>query len=205
MTPKVVALVLAAGASRRLGQTKALVSVRNGETLLARAITTARAAGLDVLVAVPAGDEAVTGEAMAAKVDVVEVVDSSAGMSTSLRAGIDHLAADPTVAGVLILLVDQWRLTADDLRRLVRMWIENGSAVTAARYAGALGVPAIFGRDYFDVLAQLQGDRGARDYLRSGHSWISSVELPGAEADIDTPDDLSDAYSGPFAKPREPT
>lgn len=184
----VAVLILAAGFSRRLGQPKSCVRLPSGLTLLDHAVKIARDAGLAAWVAVPVTGEA-TEEAKRLGVPVVTVADAGEGMSASIRAGVMAISATP-VDGVLITLVDQWRLTGDDFRRLTDAWRCGGRRVTAARYADAIGVPAIFSRRYFPMLETLEGDRGARTFLRSGDSLITSIDLPTAAADLDTPADV---------------
>lgn len=191
MSAQIHALILAAGSSSRLGRPKALLREAQGKTLLGRAIEAAREAGLSPIVAVRSGDDAVAVEAREHAARVIEVRDATQGMSASIRAGVAAIAADSAVRAILIMLVDQWRVTAADLAALIDAWKSGGCRIAAARYAGLLGVPAIFGRDYFNVLSMLQGDRGARDFLRSGDEAITATELPNAAADLDTVHDLS--------------
>ena len=198
MSGQVHALILAAGASRRLGQPKPLVRLPGGQTLLEQAIATVREAGLAAMVTVRAGDSAVDKEARRLGAQVIEVEEADEGMAASIRAGALHSNRDAAVAGVLIVLVDQWRLTAGDLTALVTTWREAGAEnLVAARYAGAAGVPAVFGRAFFDRLMELRGDRGARDLLRSGDVPVVAIELPCAATDLDTPEEQVIASGSP--------
>jgi molybdenum cofactor cytidylyltransferase len=70
-------------------------------------------------------------------------------MSTSIRAASVAVMSDAKIGGLLILLLDQWQIRPDDLRRLVDAWTDTDRGVAAARYAGTIGVPALFGREYF--------------------------------------------------------
>ncbi len=184
-----VALILAAGYSRRLGRAKRLIQLPTGQTLLEHAIATAHAAGFDVAVTLP--PDADLADTKLASAWPIVVPDPAEGMAASVRTGITTLSADPTVHAVLVMLVDQWRLTAADLTTLTDTWRSTGHHVAAARYNGVVGVPAIFGREHFPVLAASKGDTGARDFLRSGDPSISVVDLANAEADLDSPADLA--------------
>ena len=194
MSDRLCALILAAGASSRMGKPKALLSM-NGQTLLARAAATAGAAGLELTVAVPAGDNSVAQAAAELGERVVEVPDAAEGMSASIRAGIAALSSDSAVAGVLIMLADQWRIGPEDLKRLIVAWKGASNGLAAARYAGTLGVPAIFGRSWFGALAALEGDQGARGLLRNAAPPPAVVDLPAAADDLDTPAELADALA----------
>ena len=196
MNREIRVLILAAGASQRLGRPKATLPLATGETLLERAVATARGAGLEALVAVPPGESAAAREAARLGAASVVVPDAHLGMSASIRAGIGRLKADPAVEGVLILLADQWRVTPHDLAALVAAWEASATGMAAARYSGKLGVPAVFGRVHFGLLCGLEGDRGARDLLRGRAGEVAAVDLPHAGVDLDTPAEIPNAARG---------
>jgi CTP:molybdopterin cytidylyltransferase MocA len=177
------ALVLAAGASRRLGRPKQLL-VLGGETLVHRAARLALEAGCHPVVvvegAVPLADAL-------ADLDVerVRCADWSRGPGASLKAGVAHLGGRSDA--VLVLLVDQPRVDADDLRRLLRA----PGDVAAAAYGGVLGVPARFSGDRLNVLAEVPDERGAGPWLNAHAAQVTAVPMPNAADDIDTPEDVA--------------
>jgi molybdenum cofactor cytidylyltransferase len=177
----VAAVVLAAGASRRLGRPKQNIML-NGETLLHRAVRVAREACLSpIIVVVRAGSE--YGGTPDSDGSVIAAVNHQAneGLASSIRHGI-HLASSHDVAGVVILACDQPALRPDHLRALV----EDERRVTGSTYAGTIGIPAYFPATSFSVLLQLRGDTGARKLLLNAHP-ISAEDL---QLDIDTEEDL---------------
>ncbi len=101
--------------------------------------------------------------------------DWETGMASSIRAGIARLPG--TVDGVLILLVDQPAITADDLRRLVSAWRRQSEYIAAAQYGSTTGAPAIFPQWCFRELAELHGDRGAGALLQRHAERV----VPGAQ------------------------
>jgi CTP:molybdopterin cytidylyltransferase MocA len=108
------------------------------------------------------------------------------GMATSLRAG---LASVPRVAqAALVLLVDQPRVDAAALQRLVAAWRRRPAMPAAAHYGGRAGAPAVLPRRHWRAARALRGDEGARATLRE--SRVTLVEMPEAALDIDTPEDL---------------
>ena len=175
------AVVLAAGASTRLGKPKQLVVI-GGETLLERAVRTALEAGLSPVIVV-VHDAALIQPLKALGAQVLLNRRYYEGMSTSIHAGV-RFAEGTKADGVVLMTCDQPMVTAEHLRRLTA-----SGAVTASQYAGRLGVPAYFPAASFAELMQLTGDIGARELLRGA----AAIELPGGELDIDTPADLAEA------------
>jgi CTP:molybdopterin cytidylyltransferase MocA len=117
---------------------------------------------------------------------IVTNPDWKQGMATSLQAGV---AAVPRSArAALVLLVDQPRVGAAALRRLVVAWQRRPGVPAAARYKKDGGVPAVLPRRQWRALRALRGDAGARALLRSDR--VTLVEMPEAAFDVDTPCDL---------------
>lgn len=185
------AILLAAGASRRLGTPKQLIEV-HGETLLNRTVRLAREAGARPVVAVLGAHCAEIAATLPQ--DQAVVVENDAwpsGMASSIRAGLRALEVHAgTAPGVLLLACDQPRLTSAHLRRLLDAWRETEGCIAASAYGGARGTPAIFPRALFPQLNALQGDKGARSILARPHCPLVEVEFAGGEVDIDLPGDL---------------
>jgi CTP:molybdopterin cytidylyltransferase MocA len=187
-------IVLAAGAGRRFGGPKALVSLE-GELLVERAVRIATDAGCEPIVVV-IGSQADEVLARANLGDARPVVAESwaEGMGASLRAGLDAaeaLACD----GVVVLLVDQPRIGPAALRRLAAAW-QAGAVAAVATYEGARRNPAVLDRSIWAAVSEAAvGDIGARGWMR-GHDHLV-VEVPcdgtGDAVDIDTPSDLAAA------------
>lgn len=188
--PRIATLILAAGASRRLGRPKQLLEI-DGRTLLRRTAELAlSAAAGPVLVVLGARAEEMRPELAGLKVETIENPDWAEGMSTSLRAGIRRLETEqPPVAAVLVLLVDQPRVNIQLLDRLIRLYEERKPPVVASRYNGLNGVPAVFDRSLWEELKNIEGDRGARRVIRRYEKDMAIVDFPPAAEDIDTPED----------------
>lgn len=182
------AVLLAAGASRRLGRPKQLVEI-DGEPLLRRAAR-ALLATRPFETIVVLGHEA---ERMREALDglalrCVVAADPAKGLSASLRTGL--AALDACCEGALIALTDQPALHADHLLALRDAWRAQPARAAASAYAGALGVPALLPRGWFDELARLDGDVGARDLLRARAADVVAVAAPALARDVDTQADL---------------
>jgi CTP:molybdopterin cytidylyltransferase MocA len=193
------AIILAAGASRRLGHPKQLVLVE-GETLLGRTMRVAREAGADPIFVVLGGNQAsIEAGVDFTNVDRVQNADWEKGIATSIHAGIEALYARcPDASAALILACDQLYLTAGHLRSLIETHrVSCGPTIVASRYKGMPGIPAVFPDLYFSELLRLRGDTGARHLLRAHDRELAWVEFAGGEFDIDSPSDLAALFSRP--------
>ncbi len=193
MSAAVAAIVLAAGASRRLGQPKQLL-VYGGETLLERAVRLASEAGAaPVLTVLGANFESIRAAVALDSASLAINNQWQRGISTSIHAGLDALdAAALHVAGTLILSCDQPLLTSGHLRALIATFAAQAEpSIVASAYAGGLGVPAVFPRAAFSHLRALRGDKGARALLLHPPCLLISLPLAGGEIDIDEPQDLT--------------
>lgn len=180
MTP--AAIILAAGAGRRMGGPKALLSLA-GETLLRRASRVALDTGCKPVLAVVGDWEPGLG---GLEVRAVPNPDAAEGMASSIRAGL--AALPPGTAAVLLLTVDQPAVDAALLRRLLELFQQDPERPAACAYAGTLGVPAIFPRRLFTDLRALQGDRGAKPILL--REQAAALPFPEGALDLDGPGDL---------------
>ncbi len=181
---KVAAVVLAAGASTRLGEAKQLVML-GGERLLERAVRVAGEAGLEpAIVVLGARAEEIQAACALGGATVVLNESWTEGMASSVRAGIAVTGVE--VDGYVLMTCDQPAVTAEHVRRLCAL--EAGETV-ASRYLGKLGVPAFFPASRRGELVALRGDAGARSLLIGARA----IELAGGELDVDTPESLAEA------------
>jgi len=195
---RLAGLLLAAGGATRFGSPKVLATYR-GEPLVRRAahlLIPRCPAG--VLVVVGASATGVRG-ALAAdvaggSVALVDNPDWSQGLSTSLVRGVADLP--PAVDAVLILLCDQPAITGDDLDALIAAWQVEPALIAAAGFSGRLGPPVIIPRSFWPQLAALRGDQGARSLLE-WHAEHTTVVMPHAALDVDTPEDLARLEAAP--------
>src|SRR4051812_21188237 len=104
------AVILAAGESKRPGQSKKLLPFR-GESLIRRVVDSALAARCRpvtvVLGADQAANEQITRELRGTEATVIENASSRRGIGTSIRAGVSDVASNSEVTAVLLLTCDQ--------------------------------------------------------------------------------------------------
>jgi CTP:molybdopterin cytidylyltransferase MocA len=184
-------LVLAAGGGRRFGRPKALVEL-DGQLLVDRAVDTVRAAGCDpVVVVLGAAADVVCREARLDAAVVVVNEDWRSGMASSLRAGLVALT-DLHAAAAVISLVDQPRIPADAVARLVERW-RDGAAAVVATYDGEPRNPVLIDASVWpQVMSVVTGDVGARAWLRTRPEGVVHIACDdlGSAVDIDDPRDL---------------
>ncbi|MDR3689664.1 MAG: nucleotidyltransferase family protein [Fimbriimonas sp.] len=180
-------VILAAGASARLGRPKQLLPYL-GKTLIEHAARTALASGAhEVIVVVGSEAERVAEKLHGLSVRIVRNRDWQEGLSSSIRAGVG--AVSSAADCVVIALGDQPRITPDLLRGLATRHRESGNPIVASSYDGVLGVPCAFGRSQFAALSELSGEQGARELIRRASIPAESVAFSGGNVDIDTPED----------------
>jgi molybdenum cofactor cytidylyltransferase len=195
---KLAGLLLAAGGATRFGSPKVLANYR-GEPLVRRAahlLVPRCAAGVYVVVGASAAGVrgALAADLARGAVTLVENPDWARGLSTSLVRGV---AAMPAAAdAVLILLCDQPAVTGDDLDALISAWQVEPALIAAAGFSDRLGPPVIIPRDFWPQLAALRGDQGARSLLE-WHAEHTTVAMPHAALDVDTPEDLARLEAAP--------
>jgi molybdenum cofactor cytidylyltransferase len=184
--PHVTGLVLAAGASRRLGQPKQLLPYR-GRTLLDHTLDTARACGLDqLLCAVGAGARDVLDQVDLSGVEVVENPHYGTGCSSSIAAALG--AVDPRSGVLVLMLGDQPGVRPETVATLLEHRADAAFAV--CRYDDGRGHPFAFGRAAFGELAGLHGDKAVWKLLDRHAALVVDVPIPGAvPLDVDTWED----------------
>lgn len=194
-TEKIAVVVLAAGASTRMGTPKQLLS-HEGQSLLRRAADVAlNSICRPVVVVVGAHAEMLRRELNDLPVQVVENGKWSEGMSSSIRAGVEALEGDDEPAGgpeaVVLMLCDQPFVTSELLNQLVAAYRSGRAPIVASEYGGNCGVPALFSRPMFEELITLGGAEGARHLIARHADEVTAVPFARGTFDIDTPADYA--------------
>lgn len=178
-----------------MGRPKALLRLPDGMSSLEAACRVLRAGGCDAI-------EVVVGAQADDAIDLLDATDLhrvhvsvnrewGEGMGASLRMGLDSLANRSDASSVIVHLVDLPDVGADVVRRLARESGTGPDALARAAYGGEAGHPVLLGRDHWaGIAASAQGDRGARDYLRTHPPRLVEVGDLATGRDVDTVADL---------------
>ena len=185
-------IILAAGASVRLGTPKQLLNFR-GETLLRRIARESLESVCRPIVAV-FGHEAqnFSGEIKDLDVHAVENSDWKTGMGSSIKAGLKKLLEIKNSSeGALITVCDQPFVTAVTINELVETYQKTEALIVASEYQKTLGVPALFDKEIFDYLQNIKNGGGAKQIINQFLADTVSFPFPDGAIDVDTPDDYA--------------
>jgi molybdenum cofactor cytidylyltransferase len=184
----IVALVLAAGASRRFGGHKLLARVE-GKPLVRVVVEQCLASAVERVVVVLGRDAEAVGEALEGlPVEMVLNPEYDREMSTSLRRGVQALPPETTAA--LVALADQPLPSPRIIDGLIEAFRASGQAIVAPVYAGERGNPVLFGASVFAELLAVTGDQGAREVISREPQRVHALPFPfAAPLDVDTPED----------------
>jgi molybdenum cofactor cytidylyltransferase len=185
------AIILAAGGSTRMGRPKQLLPIE-GTPLLLRAVQAVLSSHAQPIVVVLGhAAEKITPLLALLPIEVVENPRWNDGLGTSITAGLEALdRLSREIDGVLLALGDQPQLSPSGINALASVFTRRDS-IAAAKYAGIIGAPAIFGRSYFADLRALAPGEGAQRVIRANAGRVTSVELPEFAVDLDTPTDYA--------------
>ena len=185
-------IVLAAGASRRMGRPKALLPAEPGGTMLGRVLHTLAGAGLDPLIVVSRETLTVADawrDSRAGGVRVVINPEPDRGQLSSLACALQALGPVPPAA--LVTLVDIPLVRSETVRQLLSAWRSSGAPLVRPLVDGRHGHPVIFGATLLDRLRTADPALGARPVVRAfaARAVDVAVDDAGVLQDIDTPDE----------------
>jgi len=184
------AVVLAAGASTRMGTPKPLLPVGGG-TLIRRVVAAVLASpAWPVVIVLGARAELIRPELVRLPVLLVENPAWSEGLTSSIRVGMGVLESfSLSIEAAVLVLGDQPGLSPGALTRLAATQLQSGQSIVAARYEGHPGPPVLFTRGHFPELLELRGPGGARPLLARHADRLATIDLPEFAVDLDTPED----------------
>ena len=191
----IAAIILAAGESSRLGQPKQLIQFQS-KTLVRRVVDAASEAGCQPILVVLGSEtetelvQGISSELKNTGATIISNPNWKGGIGTSIRAGVQHLIEiAPGVEATVLLACDQPFVNRAVIEGLITLHHETRKPIVAARYAGTLGVPALFDRSRLQDLLGLDDFAGAKSIILSNRDQVAQFAFPEGEIDIDTAED----------------
>jgi len=203
--PRVAALVLAAGRSRRMAGVNKLLEDFAGKPLVRHAVEAALASRADPVTVVTGHmEDAVRTALNGLGVEFVHNPDFAQGLSTSLRAGLAAIGEEAD--GVIVCLADMPGVSAGLLDSLIDAFSPSqGRLIVVPTYKGKRGNPVLFSTRFSEALMAVKGDVGARHLIGANAEAVVEVEADRAALiDVDTPDALAAARRALVGEPAEP-
>lgn len=187
------AVVLAAGASSRMGSVKALLVSPDGIPFVSRIVGTFRAAGIDDVTVVTGADHervvaAVRDHVRGPLPRFARNPDPSRGQVSSLWTGM-AAGVGPDTEAMLMTLVDVPMIDAATIARVVEAWRRTAAPIVRPALGERHGHPVLFDRGLFDELRAAPLEAGAKSVVRAHANQIVNVavEDEGCLVDVDTP------------------
>ena len=189
---RIIALILAAGSSSRMGKSKQLLHV-DGQPLLRKTIETTLASHANsILVVLGDNSDSISKSISDMPVDCILNENWTEGIGSSLKSGVREIQKRYLNAeAILILVCDQPLLTADHLNELIRKYIGLKKLIIASGYTNTAGVPAIFDKALFHQLLALENHQGAKKIIEQLAESTVVVSFAEGAVDLDTPEDYS--------------
>ena len=191
--PRIAAIVLAAGQSRRMGAANKLTEEVGGKPMVRIAAEAAVNSKADPVIVVTGHEpDAVTGALSGLDLEIVHNPDFSEGLSTSLLAGTKAVSED--VDGAVVCLGDMPGITAHLIDSLIEAYDSPaGRLIVVPTREGKRGNPVLWDRRFFSGIADLKGDVGARHLIGENADAVFEVvvEDDAVLTDVDTPEALA--------------
>ncbi len=191
--PRIAAVILAAGQSRRMGRVNKLLADIDGAPMVARIADAVGASSADPVVVVTGHQAERVRAALAGRdVTMVHNADFAQGLSTSLKCAL--AALDDEVDGAVVCLGDMPGVSAGHIDKLIAAFDPvEGRGICVPTFNGKRGNPVLWDRRYFGEIAEVAGDVGARHLIGEHADAVCEVAMgdDGVLTDLDTPASLA--------------
>jgi molybdenum cofactor cytidylyltransferase len=190
----IVAVVLAAGESSRMGRPKALLPI--GESrFIERIVTALRATSVEEILVVLGHNAGELRQKIGGLPTTILVNDEyQKGQLSSLLVAIRYIESRTNagdVEGILVHLVDHPYISASLVEMMIDRFRHSKKPIVVPRYRGRRGHPVIFSRSLFPELLATPLEQGAKAVVHAHASETLEIDTEdeGVTVDIDTPQD----------------
>ncbi|MBS1682106.1 MAG: nucleotidyltransferase family protein [Bacteroidetes bacterium] len=187
--PFITAVILAAGSSSRMGQSKQLLKI-NEKSLVKKTVEEVIKSGVDrTFIVLGSDNQAIQKELEAVRLEVVFNPEWNKGIGSSIKCGLAEAMKSPELNAVIFSVCDQPLLRAFHVKKLIYEYTNSRNQIVASRYAGSDGVPALFDRSMFTKLMRIADQAGAKKIIEQNSTLVKSIDFPDGLIDLDTPKD----------------
>jgi molybdenum cofactor cytidylyltransferase len=186
----IVAVVLAAGESSRMGRPKALLPIGD-KNFIETIVEALREAGLEkIIVVLGHSAEEMRQKIMHLPVTILVNPDYKRGQLSSLQVAVRYLLGQANCSGMLVHLVDHPYINSELVNLLIQRFEGSGKLIAVPRFRGKRGHPVIFARGLFNEILRAPEDQGAKAVVNAHRSETLefATEDEGITLDIDTPE-----------------
>jgi molybdenum cofactor cytidylyltransferase len=186
----IVAVVLSAGESSRMGRPKALLPI-DGETFIERIVAALKQTRVGKIIVILGHNASELQPKIShLPVEILINTDYKLGQLSSLQLAVRHLQLDHDCDGMLVHLVDHPYLTPALVQEMIRRFYETKKRIIVPKFHGKRGHPVIFSRELFAELLSAPADQGAKAVVNAHRADTLEVETEeaGIALDIDTPE-----------------
>jgi molybdenum cofactor cytidylyltransferase len=186
----IVAVVLSAGESSRMGRPKALLPI-DGRTFIEKIVDALEKSSVaKVMVVLGHNADEMIQRIEHLPVEILVNPDYKLGQLSSLQVAVRRLEREPDCDGMLVHLVDHPYVNTELVQTMIKRYEDTGKLIVVPRHNGKRGHPVIFSRKLFSELLAAPVDQGAKAVINAHRDDTLEIdtEAEGVTVDIDTPE-----------------
>ena len=186
----IIAVVLSAGESSRMGRPKALLPIE-GQNFIERIVGALAQSQADPIVVVLGHNaDEMRRQIEHLPIDIVINTEYKNGQLSSLQSAIRYIEKENRCDGILVHLVDHPYVDPRLIDLMIQRFYETKMLIVVPRYQGKRGHPVIFSRALFKDLLTAPVDQGAKSVVKAHRAETLEIDTEdeGIALDIDTPE-----------------
>ncbi|MEA3507186.1 MAG: nucleotidyltransferase family protein [Elusimicrobiota bacterium] len=186
----IIGIILAAGASSRMGSPKALLKI-SGTTFTEVIKGKLNKAGIkQVYLVLGAGASRIRGNLNMERLNIIINDSWEKGQLSSLKKAVNELS--PETDAVMMALIDHPQVKTDTIKKLIKVFRDKVPDIVLPQYRGRGGHPVIFSRSVFNQILKAPLTEGARVVVRNKANNVVRLEVDDKyiRQDIDTKKDF---------------